>query len=286
MRKLLCLIIFLIPFGSLLTQELDFAKRLLKLANTNIWLEKFDEASNLVNRAKQILTKYNTWEAKYWDAVADETLGHIYLQMGVYDFAETQFSKAYEKYRKLVNSNYPGSQIKMRDLMDKTKKHKGVNKTELVSSNGRVINLSYTSLAGFLNLPEDLISFTAVECNLNRFPNELYGKKYLKVVALKGNRINNAVIREMPALEYLDLSENNLSELRIDTATVPKLKYLDLSNNRLKKIPVEILSLKELSFIDLTNNNIPFSEIANLIQNLPNTLVIYDRYELIEEEEE
>ncbi len=286
MRKLLCLIIFLIPFGSLLTQELDFAKRLLKLANTNIWLEKFDEASNLVNRAKQILTKYNTWDAKYWDAVADETLGHIYLQMGVYDFAETQFSNAYEKYRKLVNSNYPGSQIKMRDLMDKTKKEKEVNKTELVSSNAKVINLSYTTLAGYLNLPEDLVSFTAVECNLNKFPYELYGKKYLKVLALKGNRINNAVIREIPALEYLDLSENNLSELRIDTPTVPNLKYLDLSNNRLKKIPVEILSLKKLNFIDLTNNNIPFSEIANLIQNLPNTLVLYDRYELIEEEEE
>ncbi len=269
------------------SQELNYAKRLLKLANTNIWLEKFQEASLLVEQAKQIISRFNTWEARYWDAVADETLGRVYLQMGNYDFAEMHFKKALDKFDKLLDSNFEGSQVAMKTLIEQTKVEKEKTKEKLkFESQGKNVNLSYRAISGYLNLPVDLVGFTAVESNLNQFPSELYGKKELKKVVLRGNRISEATIKDMPALEYLDLSENNLTNLKIDYATVPNLKYLILSNNRFKKLPQEILSLKKLEVIDLTNNSIQFSDISNLIQNLPNTLIIFDQYELIEEEEE
>lgn len=268
-------------------QDLNYAKRLLKLANTNIWLEKFQDASLLVERAKQIIAKFNTWEARYWDAVADETLGHIYLQLGNYDFAEKQFTKAFDKFDKMLDPSFNGSQFATKSLIEQTNKTKVKSiESPKVNSQGKNINFSYRAISGYLNLPEDLVGFTAVESNLNQFPSELYGKKELKKVVLRGNRISDVFLREMPSLEYLDLSENNLTNIRIDGASVPNLKYLNLSNNRIKKIPPEILLLKKLEVIDLTNNSIQFSDITNLIQNLPNTLIIFDQYELIEEEAE
>jgi len=281
----LAMAVALLIMSSALSQDLDYAKRILKLANTKIWLEKYDEASELVEEAKGILNKYTNWEAKYWDAVADETLGHIFFQLGNYDFAENYFNEANNKYSKLISSNFKGSQVESKELINRAKETRKMPSEGNMKKSGKLINLSYSTLTGYLSLPDDLVGFVAVESNINKFPSELYGKKYLKSIVLKGNRLNEVIIKDLPSLEYLDLSDNNISTIQIESSSTANLKYLNLSNNRLKKIPAEILSLKKLELIDLSNNNIPFSEISNLLQNMPNTLIIFDSYELIEEEE-
>ncbi|ROL56577.1 hypothetical protein D9V84_07660 [Bacteroidetes/Chlorobi group bacterium Naka2016] len=282
------LVIFMIfSLQILFSQDLEYAKRLLKLANTNVWLEKYDEASQLVDEAKKILSKFNSWESKYWTAVADETLGHIYFQMGNYDFAEKYYLEANTKFKELISSTYKGSQYATKELIEQSKEIGTVKKGQKeLSQNKKIVNLSYSNVTGFLNLPQDLESFVAENSNLNKFPAELYGKKNLKILVLSNNRLNDAVLREMPNLEYLDLSNNNLSNVQFDLATTKNLKFVNLSSNRLKKVPIELISMKDLKLVDLRNNQIPFSEIANLIQNLPNTTILFDRYEKVEEEEE
>lgn len=281
MRRLLIFISILVPFFCSFSQDLNYAKRLLKLANTNIWLEKYDEASELVEEAKGIIAKHKSWEAKYWDAVADETLGHIYFQLGNYDLAEDKFNSAYQKYNSLIRPRYKGSQKATLELINKSQFQNNKGKI-----NSKIVYYSYSAVPGPMNLPNDIYAFVAVRSKINLFPAELYGKKNLKYVILKENRLSNIFLRDLPSLEYLDLSNNNLSTIQLDVVTVPNLKYLNLSGNRLRSIPKEILTLKNLELIDLSNNNIPFSEIANLIQNLPNTVVIFDEYVLPEEEEE
>ncbi|MFN3782079.1 MAG: tetratricopeptide repeat protein, partial [Candidatus Kapaibacteriota bacterium] len=174
MKKLI-IIFLLLPISLLYSRELNYAKRLLKLANTNIWLEKYQEASFLVEQAKQIISRFNTWEARYWDAVADETLGRVYLQMGNYDFAEMHFKKAFDKFDKLLDRNFEGSQLAMKSLIEQTQSVKEKTKeTFIYESQGKNVNLSYRAISGYLNLPMDLVGFTAVESNLNQFPSELY----------------------------------------------------------------------------------------------------------------
>lgn len=286
MKRIFIFFVIIIPLSVAFSQDLNYAKRLLKLANTNIWLENYDEASELVEEAQRIISKYSSWEAKYWDAVADETLGLIYYQLGNYDLAEDKFTLAHNKYKNLIRSDFKGSQFKTVDLINKSREKGGKVSQQKSKENGKIVNISYSAVAGFLNLPNDVFAFVAVESNINSFPGELYGKKDLKYIILKGNRLTNVVLRDIPSLEFLDLSDNNLSNLQLDVASLPNLKYLDLSGNRLRTIPKEILSLKNLEYIDVSKNNIPFSEVANLIQNLPNTVVIYDQYVLPEEEEE
>jgi hypothetical protein len=50
---------------------------------------------------------------------------------------------------------------------------------------------------------------------------------------------------------------------------------------------VGLTELKGLKVLKMTDNNIPFSMIKNLIQSMPNTLIIHDNYvkEATEEEE-
>ncbi|MGB9851529.1 MAG: leucine-rich repeat domain-containing protein [Candidatus Kapaibacteriota bacterium] len=289
--KKFAIIVFLFSYITIMFgQNLDYAKRLLKLANTNVWLEKYDLASQQVDEAKRALSKFNSWEAKYWGAVADETLGHIYFQMGNYDFAEKYYLDANSKFKELIKSKFEGSQKASFELVQKAKKNKLQNDISKVYSidnkDNKIVNLSYTNITGFLNLPKDIVGFVAESGNLNKLPAELYGKQNLKILVLSNNRLSETMLREMPSLEYLDLSNNNISTIQIDVPTVANLKYIDLSYNRLKNIPIELLSMNNLQLIDLRGNQIPFAEIASLIQNLPNTTIVFDRYEKVEEEEE
>jgi len=94
----------------------------------------------------------------------------------------------------------------------------------------------------------------------------------------------------MLQLKYLDLSNNKVKNIDGDFADIPNLEYLYLNGMNLKKLPTSIIKLPKLKILDIRGNNIPFSEIKNLIQSMPNTLIIHDNYVLEtqkgEEEEE
>lgn len=61
---------------------------------------------------------------------------------------------------------------------------------------------------------------------------------------------------KLPNLEYLDLSNNQLSELPHDIASFQNLKILDLSNNQFSELPAEIVNLPNLEYLYLNDNNL------------------------------
>lgn len=266
-------------------QNLDEAKRLLKLANTYITSENFDKANENLNKAKEIIAKYNSWEGKYWDAAADETLGNLYLKNGIQSLAQISYETALKKYKKLLK-NKDGSQIALDELIKKIDELE--NSTFKIENSGaKVVSLDDTKKAADnLELPEGIESFSCNNCKLKEFPYSTLESPKIKTIVLSNNRIKDFTIQKNNNLEYLDLSNNRLKEINGSLKDFSKLKYLNLSGNSFKSIPIGIIELKGLKVLNLTNNNIPFTMIKNLIQSMPNTLIIHDKYILEQPESE
>lgn len=258
-------------------QNLDEAKRLLKLANTYITSENFDKANENLNKAKEIIAKYDSWEGKYWDAAADETLGNLYLKNGIQSLAQISYETALKKYKKLLK-NKDGSQIALDELIKKIDELE--NSTFKIENSGaKVVSLDDTKKAADnLELPEGIESFSCNNCKLKEFPYSTLESPKIKTIVLSNNRIKDFTIQKNNNLEYLDLSNNRLKEINGSLKDFSKLKYLNLSGNSFKTIPIGIMELKGLKVLNLTNNNIPFTMIKNLIQSMPNTLIIHDKY--------
>jgi Leucine-rich repeat (LRR) protein len=288
MKKYLFIFIILQVFTlSVFSQSLNEAKRLLKLANTYITSENFDNANDNLNKAKEIIAKYNSWEGKYWDAAADETLGNLYLKNGVTPLAQISYETALKKYKKLLHSK-EGSQVAMEELLAKIN---GLEQStfSIDSKNSKVISLDNTKKAvDRLELPPGVESFSCNNCKLKEFPYSALQSQKIKTIVLSNNRIKEFTPQKNNNLEYLDLSNNRLKEINGSLKDLSKLKYFDISGNSFKAIPTGLTELKGLKVLKLTGNKIPFSMIKNLIQSMPNTLVIHDNYileEPIEEEE-
>lgn len=287
--KMKKIFIFLIIFATFscfsYSQNLDEAKRLLKLANTYISAGNFEKVNQNLNKAKEIIAHYNNWEGKYWEAVADETLGNLYLKDGAVPLAQLSYEIALKKYKKLLKSNQ-GSVEAMDELL---KKIGGVEQSIFDSgnNNSKVISLDHTKKAvENLQLPTSTESFSCNDCKLKEFPYNTLQSPKIKTLVLSNNRIKEFTVQKNNNLEYLDLSNNRLKEINGDLKDLSKLKYLDLSGNSLKTIPVGLTELKGLKVLKLSGNKIPFSLIKNLIQSLPNTLIIHDNYILEEPESE
>lgn len=78
-------------------------------------------------------------------------------------------------------------------------------------------------------------------------------------------------LKEPEKVCYLDLSNNNLTELPPQVLQFNNLHSLYLNNNKLKTLPEGIKSLKQLKLIDLTGNPIRLEEVEKIRELLPNT---------------
>lgn len=275
MKKISLILYILLLVNISYANNLNEAKRFLKLAFTQIDAEKFDEARESYQKAKSLIGNPTTWEAKYWDAVSDEFLGKFHLKMGNVAMAKISYEIALNKYKNLVK-NKDGSPDTIQEILSRIDDLAAtIDRADLIA---KVINLDNTKSTDNLILPNDIEKFSCDGCKLKEFPYWLTNYKKLNTLILSNNNIKTFVVPKIPNLKYLDMSGNKFKKIEGDFADLPKLEYLYLKDLKLKTIPVGLIKLKRLSVLDLRGNNIPFSEIKNLFQNLPNTLILHDRY--------
>lgn len=275
MKKIIYIAIFAILSTTIFANNLNEGKRFLKLANTQLDANKFDEANASYNRAKLLIGNPTSWDAKYWDATADEFLGKLYMKMGNNSLAKISYEIALNKFKGLIKMQ-DGSPEAIKEILSKIDELSNV--VDGLPQNAKVVSLDNSKQSGALLLPTNIEKFSAVGSKLKEFPYWLTNYKKLNTIILANNNIKSIIIPKMSKLKYLDLSGNKMKKIEGDFADLPNLEYLILSNMNLKSIPQSIAKLTKLNLLDIRGNNIPFSEIKTLIQSLPNTLILHDNY--------
>jgi Leucine-rich repeat (LRR) protein len=260
--------------------NIEQAKRYLKLANTFLQTNNTDEAMLNYNKAKEILMHNYRGNTNYWDAVSDETLGNIYLKLGNLPLAKLSYQTALNKYKKILDEkgNSPEAIKMILESIDDN----NFNINMLGRSNTKIVSLDNSKkVTQNLILPKSVEAFSCVNCKLSEIPQEIYNSPNLKRVTLNDNKIKQFNINKMTKLEYLDLSKNKIKTINGNFSELPNLQYLNLADNSLKDLPTSIFELKNLKVLNLKGNKIPFSFIKTLIQNMPNTLIINDDYQKV-----
>ncbi len=273
-KIILLIVLIVINFTNLFSQDLNEAKRLLKLANTYLDVDNYQLANEFLNQAKRIIANNDSWEGKYWSAVADETLGKFYMKMENYPLAKLSLEIALNKYKEIIRMK-DGSPEAVNSLIQKIE---DLEASVKIKDNTKIVSLDNTKIPSNLLLPTEIQSFSAINSKIKDFPYYLTTYKKIHTVILKQNKIKDFNIPTIKSLSYLDLSENKIKQINGDFSNLPNIEYLYLSNNSLKSLPISIGSLKKLKLLDIRNNNIPFSDIKNLIQSMPNTLILHDNY--------
>ncbi|HSW76390.1 MAG TPA: leucine-rich repeat domain-containing protein [Candidatus Saccharimonadales bacterium] len=112
---------------------------------------------------------------------------------------------------------------------------------------------------------------------LSALPQELCQLIHLKYLNLAINKLIALPpeMGQMHALQLLNLSYNQLSALQPEISQLSALQQLDLSYNQLTALPPEIGQLINLKYLYLSNNNFSSAFINKLIQQLPNTKIIF-----------
>ena len=152
---------------------------------------------------------------------------------------------------------------------------------------GNVASLSYKKLK---ELPSDIpLNTKSLILKGNRFrqfPDGVMQFKDLEYLDLSNNRLRNISegIGNLKDLHYLDLSSNRIDKLPSGIGNLQNLKELNISGNKLKEIDFNLCALKNLRLLNLQNNKIEFQEVLKLVRCLPNTNIIFDKYEREDEE--
>mmetsp|Transcript_12185 Transcript_12185/g.22586 ORF Transcript_12185/g.22586 Transcript_12185/m.22586 type:complete len:172 (-) Transcript_12185:860-1375(-) len=100
----------------------------------------------------------------------------------------------------------------------------------------------------------------ACVCRLARFVQQHApggGLDKLEKLDLSGAKLNvvpDAVFECLPSLEELRLAENGLTEVPRLVGNLQKLKVLDISNNKLSCLPAELATIETLETIHLDGN--------------------------------
>ncbi len=275
MKKIILTLILVAIITPVFGKNIDEAKRFIKLAQTQLDAEKIDEANANYNRAKMLIGKPTTWDEKYWDAASDEFLAKLHLKMGNNAMAKISYEIALNKYKNLIKMR-DGSPEAIKEILSRIDDIS--SSTERITDNAKIISLDNSKQSNALILPADIEKYSCVGCKLKEFPYWLASYKKLNTIVLANNNIKTFVIPKMPKLKYLDFSVNKTKKIEGDFGDIPNLEYLYLSGLNLKSIPPSIVKLSKLNVLDLRGNNIPFSEIKTIIQSLPNTLILHDKY--------
>lgn len=81
----------------------------------------------------------------------------------------------------------------------------------------------------------------------------------LRSISIRRNRnlreIDAITFRSLPAVEYLNLTENSLSVLPHEIGELTELKHLDISKNDLISIPKQLSTLQQLDTISMAGNS-------------------------------
>jgi len=142
-----------------------------------------------------------------------------------------------------------------------------------------VLNLDNRRLTRF---PSDITRkrIDNISISKNRFtnfPDEILAYPTLKVLNVSFNRIRILPdLSRLQNLEYLNFSDNRITDVDGSIGKMSNLEYLNLANNRqLKNISLEIGKLRNtLKILDIRNTRIDESLVRQLTRELPNTNII------------
>lgn len=270
------------------TPDIELAIRYIKLGNTYREGKDFDKSAKFISDGLKELKKLKGFDANYWTAVAFENLGYLYRDMAMYDESKINFQKAIDIYNKIIWQE-DGSQHALVSVLNRISE---INKTEIVQ-NKAVAGLSGNSvvLAGkkLKDLPPDLPSNAkSLILRDNRFrifPEGIMQHKMLEYLDLSKNRLRaiSDNIGSLKQLHYLDLSGNRIEKLPSSISGLENLTELNLSNNKLRDVNFNICNLKNLKLLNLQNNRINFQDVLKLVKCLPNTNILFDKYQRIDD---
>ncbi len=302
MKTLLTFLILLVIAFAPQLHASELGKRYIKLGNTYRESGNYEKAEEYLTQGKKLVIG-----DMYWTATAHEFMGYMYRDMvasGNYNdnaeyfeaLAKENFENALAGFRKAVKQN-DGSPSALGAINDQIQRVQSTvddagrsGKTSSVNySNARIVNYDNSKIKEIPdNLPVNLENFSAVNNRIKDISGTFARYKSLKYINLKKNRIasiDNA-INGLKKVKVLNLSGNKLKTLPVGIGDLQQLEILDLSKNKLKEIPSSITSLKNLKVLDISGNKIPFSQISTLLKSMPNTNIIFDTYELVDEEAE
>lgn len=122
---------------------------------------------------------------------------------------------------------------------------------DLCISNCDFINLKFKKLSKLKNLRRMGLN----KCNIKEIDNNINILSNLECLDLRTNNISDiSPISNLPKLQYLTISHNNISGLHYRIFKLENLKELDLSHNKIKYIPREIRYLFNLNNLNLSYN--------------------------------
>jgi len=302
MKKLLTLLVLLVIASAPQLHANELGKRYIKLGNTYRESGNYEKAEEYLTQGMKLLKN-----DLYWKSTAHEFMGYMYRDMvtsGNYNdnaeyfeaLAKENFENALAGFRKAVKQN-DGSPSALGAINEQIQRVQSTvndagrsGKTSSVNySNARIVNYDNSKLKSIpTELPVSLENFSAVNNRIKELSGVFAQYKSLKYINLKKNRITSVdnALAGLKNVRVLNLSTNKLKTIPAGIAELKQLEILDLSKNKLKDIPSSITSLKNLKVLDISGNKIPFSQISTLLKSMPNTNIIFDTYELADDEAE
>lgn len=284
-------IILLLSIVTMLNAEngnLALAIRYIKLGNTYREGKDFDNAAKFLSKGRNIALKYKSFEGKYWTAASLESLGYLYRDMGMQEESVKNLNSALEIYKSVIKQS-DGSQAALLGVINKISSLNDLSS----SSNSAypsddIIGLSSKKLKELPNdIPQNANSLILKDNRFRNFPEGILRMSSLQYLDLSENRLKNISdgIGTLKKLEYLDLNTNKIEEIPASIANLQNLKVLNLENNRLKELRFELCNLKQLKILNLRSNKLDFQEVLKLVRCLPNTNILFDKYNEEEETE-
>lgn len=289
MKKLIILFLILnLSLGFSQKKDLQLAIRNIKLGNTYREGKEYDKSAGFISDGLNIAKKFNSFEGKYWTAVAYESLGYLYRDMSMFDESKKNFTSALDIYKKIIKQE-DGSQFAMIEVLNNIANinSSNINLPEIGGINlSNSVVLSSMKLKELPNdLPKNLKNLILKDNRFRQFPDALINFQQLEYLDLSENRIReiSPMLGNLTSLHYLDLSNNKIDKIPSSISNLQNLKELNLEGNKLKTINFNFCNLKNLKILNLRNNKLNFQEVLKLVKCLPNTNIIFDKYEKSED---
>jgi Leucine-rich repeat (LRR) protein len=83
----------------------------------------------------------------------------------------------------------------------------------------------------------------------------------------------------MKKLKYLEISDNQITEIPEGISKLENLEYLSFQNNQITSLPEKLTFLRKLQTLDIRGNKIPMPEIEILKLSLPKCRILFDAEE-------
>jgi hypothetical protein len=276
------LLLVILSMGiSLLAQnnDLELGKRYIKLGNSYTMTKDYKNANDYLDQGIKIVSKYNSFEGKYWKAVGLEYYGYLFLDMGMPDYGIEKMVEARNIYSDIIDQS-DGSPFVI---------SKQIQRIEQIIANNMKTDKEAATKEEIPMAGENSNAKNWSNMMLEKLPDEIYQLDCVKNIILSDNYFSDfpmGLAKFSDCLEYLDLSNNFIEEMPYNIHEFSKLKFLDLSNNNIMEINNKICELKNLEFLNLQGNRIPFEQITNLIRCLPKANIKFDKYEQVDDDEE